>query len=48
MWRVEPVTGLPLVALVGLFSAACGGHPRRLGERSWYGKVVTVNVRNER
>jgi hypothetical protein len=33
------------VALLALSAWACGGDdPRRLGDGSWYGKVVTVNV----
>lgn len=31
------------VALIASVAAGCGGHPRRLDDGSWYGKVVTVD-----
>jgi hypothetical protein len=40
----ERVGRLLLVALIALLMTGCGGDPRRLGEGSWYGKVVAVNI----
>jgi hypothetical protein len=40
----EYVRRLLLAALFASLASGCGGGPRRLGDSSWYGKVVTVNI----
>ena len=40
----QRICRLLLIALVASLATGCGGDSRRLGNGSWYGKVVAVNV----